>query len=71
MGMEALRPEWARRASDAELQRGAFVAADLSGGELTPELALLVGRSFDARPQRAIGRSERAPALDAARGLEP
>ena len=63
VGVEALQPERARGTPDAELERRAVVAAGAPGREHATDLALLIARSLDARPECRIGGCQGTPAL--------
>jgi hypothetical protein len=58
VGVEALEPAGARLAADP-------------AGQLGPQAALLVVGCFEARSKLEVFLREPAPALDAARGLDP
>ena len=71
VGVQALEPARVGAAGDPELERGAVVPPGLPGRELPAEAPLLVGGALEVGGQLGIALELRAPALDAARRLQP
>jgi len=69
--MEALELRGAARAADPELERRTAVLAATTVRKLAPHSPLILGSGSETGCELRITRRFRAPALDAARGLEP
>ncbi len=69
--MQALEPPRIRAAADPELERRPFVAAGAAAGKRLSDLTLLLGCAVEIGGELGVALHFLAPALDAARRLEP
>ena len=70
MRVQALEPLRGMGAADAEVERGAAVAAGAARRELTAQRALIRGGALEAPSQLLVGLHLLTPTLDSSRGLE-